>query len=243
MYQDEKVSINWFKIGLRLVTLLLIIFLAIKLVFILRDNKTNVVENNEMKEKIKLLEDASKKYFTEDLLPKKPGESVTVTLKELMDKKLIKEIKDEQNKDCDISLTNVKVTRLDNEYQYKATLKCNNYEDYNNTFMEIKDDKEENTTTIPVTTPPTTTQATKTTTTTTKKKTTTIVRKYTVSFNTNGGSIISDQIVKANQVVISPGVPRRDGYKFVGWFYHGEMFDMKTKINHDYVLTAKWIKE
>lgn len=240
MYQDEKVSVNWFKIGLRLVTILLIIFLAIKLIFILKDNKTNVVENNEMKERIKLLEEASKKYFTEDILPKNSGESITVTLQELMDKELISEIKDEQDKTCDVTLTNVKVTRLDNEYQYKATLKCENYEDYNNTFVEIKDNEEENKTTIQVTT----TQPTITTKQpTTKKKTTTITRKYTVSFNTNGGTLISDQMVKENQVIISPGVPRREGYKFVGWFYHGEAFDMTTKINRDYVLTAKWVKE
>lgn len=238
MYQDEKVSINWFKIGLRLVTLLLIIFLAIKLVFILKDSKTNVVEKNVMNERIKLLEEASKKYFIEDILPKNPGDSVTVTLKELIDKELITEIKDEQDKTCDVLLTNVKVTRLENEYQYKATLKCDNFEDYNNTFVEIKE-IEENTTTIPVTT----TTTTKTTRQITTKKKTTVVKKYTISFNTNGGTLINDQSVKANGVIISPGVPSREGYKFVGWFYHGEKFDMATKINQDYVLTAKWIKE
>lgn len=240
MYQEEKVSVNWFKIGVRLVTLILIIFLAVKLVLILKDSKTNVVENNEMKERIKLIEDASKKYFTEDMLPKESGESITVTLQELIDKELITEIKDEQGRTCDVSLSNVKVTRLDNEYQYKTTLKCDSFEDYNNEFVEIKENKDDNTTT--------TTPATKPTTTTTKKiattrKPTTSAKTYKVSFNTNGGSLIDDQMVKANQVIISPGVPKRDGYKFVAWYYHGEKFDMTTKINQDYVLTAKWIKE
>ncbi len=238
MYQDEKVSINWFKIGLRLVIILLIIFLAIKLISMVRDNKTNVVENNVMKEKIKLLEDASKKYFKEDNLPKEPGESITVTLKELMDQELIEEIKDEQGATCDITQTNVKVTRLDNEYQYKATLKCNSFEDYNNTFIEIKD---EETTTVPVV--PETTVKTTTKKNITTKKVTTVAKNYKVSFNTNGGSLIDDQIVKANQVIISPGVPKREGYKFVGWYYHGNAFDMQTKINQNYVLTAKWVKE
>lgn len=238
MYQDDKVSINWFKIGLRLVTILLIVFIIIKIVFILKDNKTNVVENNEMKEKIKLIEDVSKKYFTEDLLPKTSGESVTVALKELIDKKLISEIKDQQGKTCDSSLTNIKVTRLDNEYQYKVTLKCDSFEDYNNSFVEIKG--KENTTAPTTTTPPVTTTTKKIVTT---KKRTTSPKKYRVSFNTNGGTLINDQIVKANQVIISPGVPRRDGYKFVGWYYHGEKFDMTTKIKQNYVLTAKWVKE
>lgn len=240
MYQEEKVSINWFKIGLRLVILILIIFFSIKLINILKDSKTNIIENNEMKERIKLIEDASKKYFTEEILPKEPGESVVVTLKELIDKDLITEIKDEQNRTCDVALTNVKVTRLDNEYQYKTTLKCDSFEDYNNVFVEIKEkNKEDDTNTTPVTMPETTTTKKIETT----KKKTTSAKKYTVSFNTNGGTLIDDQMVKANQVIVSPGVPRRDGYKFVAWFYHGEKFDMTTKINQDYVLTAKWIKE
>lgn len=238
MYQEEKVSVNWFKIGLRLVVVILIIFLAVKVILMIRDNKTNVVENNVMKEKIKLLEDASKKYFNDDNLPKESGSSVTVTLQELIDNKLIEEIKDEKGATCDFNASNIKVTRLDKEYQYKATLKCNDFEDYNNTFISIE---EEESTSVPVST--TSTPQTTKKITTTKRTTTKVSKKYTVSFNTNGGSLIEDQLVKENHLIISPGVPKRDGYKFVGWFYHGDAFDMSTKINQDYVLTAKWVKE
>lgn len=241
MYQDEKVSINWFKMGLRLVIIILIVFLVFKLVSMLKDNKTNVIENNEMKEKFNLIDEAAKKYFTNELLPKEPGSSVTITLQELIDKDFIGEIKDDKDKTCDAKVSNVKVTKLDNEYQYKTTLKCDTFEDYNNTFVEIKENNNNKpTTTIPVTTTKTmTTKKIKTT----KKVTTTTTKKYKVSFNTNGGTLINDQTVNANQTIVSPGVPRRDGYKFVGWFYHGTKFDMTTKINQDYVLTAKWIKE
>lgn len=241
MYEDKELSINWVKIGLRIVSVILVVLIIFKGIDIISNNRTNVVEKDKMKEKITLLEKAGKDYFKEELLPKNSGDSVTVTLKELVDKELTDEIKDINDKTCDLEKSNVKVFRLDTDYQYKSTLVCENYEDYLNSFVEIKKENESNVTIKPSEEEKTTTKAT--TKKVTTKKVNTTKKQYTVSFNTNGGSMINSQTVSESNVIISPGAPRRDGYIFVGWYYHGEKFDLNTKINQNYVLVAKWIKE
>lgn len=247
MYENKEVSTNWIKIGLRIVSVILVVLIIFKIVEIVRDNRTNVVEKDKMKEKITLLENAGKDHFKNITLPTTSGDSVTVTLEELIKEELIEEIKDTNDTVCNIQESKVQVIRLDSEYQYRTTLICDNYEDYLNSFTDISGSSEDDNVTItpneeevkPITT--TTTKTTKKVT-TTKKKTTT-KKSYTVSFNTNGGSSIKSQTIQANDVVISPGAPTREGYVFVGWYYHGEKFDLKTKINQNYVLVAKWIKE
>ncbi len=238
MYEDKEVSTNWIKIGLRIVSVILIALILFKIVDIVGNNRTNVVEEDKMKEKIALLESAGKKHFTDEFLPKETGDSKTVTLQELIDKELIEEIKDTKDRVCNLNDSNVKVFKLDSEYQFKSTLICDDYENYLNSFVEIEKGENVNTdVTIKPEEETTTTAVVKTT-----KRKTTAKKKYTVSFNTNGGSFINDQMINANDSARSPGAPKRIGYTFVGWYYHGESFSFSTKINQDYVLIAKWIK-
>ncbi|MCH5167599.1 MAG: InlB B-repeat-containing protein [Erysipelotrichales bacterium] len=229
MYEQNKISANWLKIGLRILIVILCVLLLFKIVVVIKDNKTNVIEQDEMKEKINLLEEVGKKYFDDDKLPKEIGDSQTITLKELVDAKLIDEIKDKKDKTCDSEKSYVKVTRLDKEYQIKTLLTCDNFEDYKNSFVEIKKQELETITT--------------TTKTTTKKTTKKATKKYEISFNPNGGSLLDEIYVEENKVVTNIGTPERPGYEFIGWYYHGTPFDLNTKINQDYVLVAKWIKE
>lgn len=242
MYEEKKVSINWVKIGLRIISVILIALIGVKVFEIVRDNRTGILGNDKMKEKIELLESAGKKYFKDELLPKEVGDSVTVTLAELIKEDLVDEIKDISDNVCNAEESNVKVIKLDSEYQYKSTLKCSSYEDYLNSFVEINaQDNVDKTVKINPTEQNVTTTKKSTVKTTSKK--TTVRRIYTVSFNTNGGSLINDQYIKDGDVVISPGAPVRPGYRFVGWYYHGEPFDLNTKIKQNYVLVAKWIKD
>lgn len=242
MYENKEVSKNWVKIGLRIVSVILVVLIILKVVDIVQDNRTNVIEKDKMKEKLTLLESAGKDYFKEDMLPTISGDSVVVTLEDLIKAELVEEIKDTVDHVCNLTESTVKVFRTDSEYQYKTTLICDSYEGTLNSFTEIKKDDNGN-----VTIKPNEEGIINVTTSTTKKpttkKTTTSKKKYTVSFNTNGGSFINDQVVVENNVIISPGAPKRDGYIFAGWYYHGEKFDLNTKIKKNYVLVAKWIKE
>lgn len=64
--------------------------------------------------------------------------------------------------------------------------------------------------------------------------------KYTVKFNSNGGSSVSEQEVKKNDTVNVPKVPIRDGYEFVGWYIGNEEYDFDSKVDSDLELEARW---
>lgn len=68
------------------------------------------------------------------------------------------------------------------------------------------------------------------------------VSKYTVTFDSNGGSSVPKQNIEQNKTASKPSNPTRDGYVFLGW-YNGETeFDFKTKITKNIKLIAKWEK-
>lgn len=64
--------------------------------------------------------------------------------------------------------------------------------------------------------------------------------EYTVKFNTNGGTEVSEQVVSANSKVSLPKDPIKEGYNFVGWYLDGKRFDFDSKITSDLVIEAKW---
>lgn len=68
--------------------------------------------------------------------------------------------------------------------------------------------------------------------------------EYKVSFETNGGSIISDVIIKDGVVFQEPTIPTKDGYEFDGWYIDEELkveYSFETKLTSDLILYAKWI--
>ena len=62
----------------------------------------------------------------------------------------------------------------------------------------------------------------------------------TVTFDTNGGSLISNASVKKNAAVERPADPVNVGYKLVGWTLNGEDYDFSTPVTSDITLVAKW---
>ena len=68
-------------------------------------------------------------------------------------------------------------------------------------------------------------------------------KTYKVSFNSNGGSNVETQLVKAGKKVTKPSVPKKVGYKFVSWQKDDVDFDFDTVIKEDIVLKAKWEEE
>lgn len=80
------------------------------------------------------------------------------------------------------------------------------------------------------------------TTTTTKKTTTTTteVKKYTVKFDSNGGSKVSSKEVTSGSKVSKPSNPTRTGYKFGGWTLNNKAYDFNSKVTSNITLVAKW---
>ena len=65
-------------------------------------------------------------------------------------------------------------------------------------------------------------------------------KKYTVVFDTQGGTPIETVEVKKRDKVERPSDPTKEGYLFVEWQLDGETFDFDTKIKEDITLVAVW---
>ena len=76
---------------------------------------------------------------------------------------------------------------------------------------------------------------------TTKPATTTSgVKKYTISFNSNGGSAVASQTIKEGGKVTKPQNPTKSGYTFVGWTLGGNLYDFDSSVKANMTLVAKW---
>ena len=67
--------------------------------------------------------------------------------------------------------------------------------------------------------------------------------KYTVTFVSNGGSMIPAQKLADHQKATNPGAPARQGYTFGGWYRDSELtvaYDFAAEVTGDLTLYAKW---
>lgn len=68
-------------------------------------------------------------------------------------------------------------------------------------------------------------------------------QKFTVTFDSNGGSAVKSVEVENDKTVAKPTDPTREGYTFAGWFTAkdgGTLFDFTTKITAATTLYAHW---
>ena len=68
-------------------------------------------------------------------------------------------------------------------------------------------------------------------------------QKYTVTFDSKGGTLVEAQEVKKNGTVTKPTDPTREGYIFLGWYTSETStveYDFDTKVVEDITLIAKW---
>ena len=70
--------------------------------------------------------------------------------------------------------------------------------------------------------------------------------KFTVSFNSNGGSSVASQTVNAGEKVTKPTDPTKTNFKFAGWYCDSalsEAYDFSTPVLSNITLYAKWTAE
>ncbi len=65
----------------------------------------------------------------------------------------------------------------------------------------------------------------------------------TISFDTDGGSAISDIVIEKNTKITKPLDPKKEGYIFKGWLVDGKPYDFEGEVNSDITLVASWEKE
>ncbi len=68
-------------------------------------------------------------------------------------------------------------------------------------------------------------------------------KSYTVTFDSNGGSVVESQTVKEGETVKEPTKPTKEKYLFVEWTKDGKSFNFNTLIESDIKLVASWKKE
>ena len=71
-------------------------------------------------------------------------------------------------------------------------------------------------------------------------------KRYTVSFNTNGGNKITSQTVAKDNSVKEPTAPIKENFEFVGWYTDKELttkYDFTEKVTKSFTLYAKWTEQ
>ena len=70
--------------------------------------------------------------------------------------------------------------------------------------------------------------------------------RYTVSFESNGGSKVSSQTVTRNSVMKEPTAPTKENFDFDGWYSDKELktkYDFSAKVTKSFTLYAKWTEK
>lgn len=227
MYEERRNSFSLRDIILQI--LLLVLFVLIMLWLFPTKNylkDQNAVENDEIYTNyITSMTEAAKDYFTTSKVPTKTGDSVKLTLGKMIEEKLVLEIGGTAV--CDNELSYVEVTKMDTDYQLKVELSCERYHDYVLVTIGCKDFCSlcDQPTQKPVTKP-------------TQQPST----KYTVTFDSNGGSAVSSQTVVKGKTATKPANPTRDGYTFVEWTLNDVAYDFSSAVKSNITLVAKWSK-
>ena len=90
----------------------------------------NALTSQIYADNLERMKDAAIAYYTAERLPKEVGESKTMTLSDMIGKKLITPLVDKNNKAVDVEKSYVKITKMDNEYLLKVNIKDSEKEDY-----------------------------------------------------------------------------------------------------------------
>lgn len=71
-------------------------------------------------------------------------------------------------------------------------------------------------------------------------------KRYTVSFNRNGGNKITSQTVAKDNSVKEPTAPIKENFEFAGWYTDKELttkYDFTEKVTKSFTLYAKWTEQ
>lgn len=150
---NEQTNFSIKNVILQFLFVALFIFILIWL-FPLKSDLTKAVNSNNnttvnvdlsaltdriFNENIIAMKDAAKSYYTTPRLPKNVGDKVKMTLKQMLDKKIILPFTDKNGKACDTEASYVEITKYDEEFIMKVNLKCGKEENYLLVYMGCYD--------------------------------------------------------------------------------------------------------
>ncbi len=139
MYEEKREGVSIKTVILQILIVILFVFLLMWLFPLKLNNNSNnggnnvdltVVYEKVFNDNVISMKESAKGYFTTERLPKNVGDNVTITLGDMLQKKIILPFVDKDGKSCDTTASYVQVTKKDNEYEMKINLKCSSQEDY-----------------------------------------------------------------------------------------------------------------
>ncbi len=129
MYDEEdnrrQVPVRTF-IG---ILILIVIFILLLLWLLPMSNKNKNTDNNKVfNANLEEMKEVSLSYFQGDNLPKNKDETTTINLQEMLDKKLLLDLKDKNGNSCSRDESYTSVTNNGDTYEMKINLKCDSEE-------------------------------------------------------------------------------------------------------------------
>lgn len=128
MTEERRYGINWVDLIIKIILLILFVLL---ICWLFPMPKLDTFYDKVFNENIQTMKSAARDYYTKNNLPSAIGETKSMTLKQLLDNKLILEFTDKNGNTCDTTNSYVQVTKtLDSEYALKVQLTCGDESDY-----------------------------------------------------------------------------------------------------------------
>ena len=131
--KNENPLLKILKWTLSIILVVLLIILIIWLVKGTSKNNNNGLDpllNRIFTDNINVMKDAAKDYYSVDKVPQKEGETYKLTLKEMIDLKLLLSLTDKYGDTCDVNKSYTEITKVGDKYMLKVNLSCGNEEDY-----------------------------------------------------------------------------------------------------------------
>ena len=244
MYESKKEKFAWKGLVVKILIILAVLILFL-MIFPLGGKKKDNYSNG-FKDNLTKLKDVGGSYFNKDNLPSEVGDSIKVSLKDLINNKKLDTLKVGKTT-CNEDDSYIKIVKKSKGYELETTLICGDEKNTSYSYLGCIDNCEDSTTSTT-----TTTTTTKKTTTTAKKVTTTVKptttttttqAKFAVIFNRNMGSDVTTVNVSKYSIVGKPVDPVREGYVFAGWYLDGELYEFNTPVKSNIVLIAKWVRK
>jgi len=120
MYDDVDYRFNWGKLIIKVVIFAILILLAV----IVISKTINKSKDDYMEKNIELFKESVIDYFDQNKLPEETGDKVKVTLKELKEDNILKDLTDGKGKSCDATKSYAEVKKLAEDYEVTLTLNC-----------------------------------------------------------------------------------------------------------------------
>lgn len=139
MYNERKDSFSIKGLIVQILFIVLFVFILIWLFPTKGDIDKNggnnsqdfdVLTNRIFNENLQIMKEAAISYYTTSRLPKNVNDVESMTLRKMLEEKLLIEFKDANNNSCDLDESYVEITKLEEEYILKVNLSCTDNDAY-----------------------------------------------------------------------------------------------------------------